>query len=120
MEHSIYINNSKVMRTNVVYALHVIGDANGFFDGERHIIGIFSNRKELALAMKHHKKELGLKLKYKSVKKYIKEGEALKLNGAMQYGYIEKFELNIDYDIPPLKDGDNHIPTFPSVIDSYF
>ena len=120
MEHSIYVNGKKVIRTNIVFALYVNSDANGFFEYGRQIIGIFTSKKELALAMKQHKKELGLKLKYKSVKKYIKAGEALKLNGAMEYGSIAMYELNVDYDIPPLKDGDNHIPTFPSIIDKYY
>ena len=120
MEHSIYVNGKKVIRTDLVYTLYVTGDnINGYFD-ERRIIGIFTSKKELDLAIKHHKEELGLKLKYKSAKKYVKAGEATKLNGAMEYGRIVMYELNVDYDIPPLKDGDNHIPTFPSIIDSYF
>ena len=119
MEHSILVDGKKVIRTDLVSVLYVTGDnINGYFD-ERRIIGIFTSKKEISLAIKQHKEELGLKLKYKAIKKYVKTGEAAKLNGAMKYGAISMYELNVDYDIPPLKDGDNHIPTFPSIIQEY-
>lgn len=63
-------------------------------DGET--IGIFDSRKELALAILHHERELGLS-GWLASPEDILDYETTELNDYMSKGTVLDFTLNIDY-----------------------
>lgn len=59
-------------------------------------IGIFNNQKELALAIRHHGKKLGLSGWLATVED-IMDYEPTELNDLMSKGSVIDYTLNIDY-----------------------
>lgn len=64
------------------------------YDGE--VIGVFNKKKELCLAIWHHKDELGLSGWWESAKE-LRDLEPTELDDYISRGSVIDYALNIDY-----------------------